>query len=412
LRLTENFAGNGAFVESVIIGPNLLTASIVLGAAAVGAIGAWLPLRQACARRLKQMELSWLARLKDSDELIEQLKGEVGSLNESLETERAEIQKLQNASTLVRDQYNAAREKFVVMQNEIDLLEQQREQLKYNISEFENAVDAGKERIAELKAEIKNLQNIHKTKLASEAEERRSLQRKLDDARSEQQSLTNLLTAARFEHEATTKMLEKAQAKHSDFAEYDDKIDELETEIVKLQHELTLARQETELVRRDVGEVDELKEQNNHLASCLASMDKSRKQYEEDARRYRAQYEKSEKESDTLRFMLSDIEKHWETYHGDDDDPEEEEEKKLLAPGFLREPDGDIDDLTKIVGVGKVFEKTLHDLGVYHYRQIAAFGEKEIEQVNRALKEFNGRMENDDWIGQATALQFKKYGKL
>jgi len=75
----------------------------------------------------------------------------------------------------------------------------------------------------------------------------------------------------------------------------------------------------------------------------------------------------------------------------------------------LAAPDGEPDDLTEIVGIGKVFEATLHDLGVYHYRQIAAFGPAEIAQINAELKEFKGRIEHDDWIGQAKELHFRKY---
>jgi predicted flap endonuclease-1-like 5' DNA nuclease len=77
----------------------------------------------------------------------------------------------------------------------------------------------------------------------------------------------------------------------------------------------------------------------------------------------------------------------------------------------LNKPDGDVDDLTEIIGIGKVFERTLHDLGVYHFRQIAAFGPVEIARINSELKEFKGRVEHDDWIGQAKDLHFRKYGE-
>jgi len=59
--------------------------------------------------------------------------------------------------------------------------------------------------------------------------------------------------------------------------------------------------------------------------------------------------------------------------------------------------------------VGKVFEQALHKLGVFSYRQIAAFGVSDIARINRKLKEFKGRMEQDDWVGQAKELHFKKY---
>jgi hypothetical protein len=33
-----------------------------------------------------------------------------------------------------------------------------------------------------------------------------------------------------------------------------------------------------------------------------------------------------------------------------------------------------------------------------------------LARVNTELKEFKGRMEQDDWIGQARELHFRKYG--
>ena len=80
-------------------------------------------------------------------------------------------------------------------------------------------------------------------------------------------------------------------------------------------------------------------------------------------------------------------------------------------PFGLQEPDGEPDDLTEIVGIGKVFEQMLHELGVFHFRQIAAFGPADVARINSELKEFRGRIEHDDWIGQAKELHFKKYGQ-
>jgi predicted flap endonuclease-1-like 5' DNA nuclease len=57
-----------------------------------------------------------------------------------------------------------------------------------------------------------------------------------------------------------------------------------------------------------------------------------------------------------------------------------------------------------------VFEHTLHELGIFTFRQIAAFDVNDVARVNRELKEFRGRMEQDDWIGQAKELHYKKYG--
>jgi predicted flap endonuclease-1-like 5' DNA nuclease len=34
-----------------------------------------------------------------------------------------------------------------------------------------------------------------------------------------------------------------------------------------------------------------------------------------------------------------------------------------------------------------------------------------VARINSELKEFRGRIEHDDWIGQAKELHFKKYGQ-
>lgn len=74
-------------------------------------------------------------------------------------------------------------------------------------------------------------------------------------------------------------------------------------------------------------------------------------------------------------------------------------------PAILRDtPDGgQADDLKKISGVGPKLEQTLNELGVWHYEQVANFTEADIAWVDSRLR-FKGRIERDDWIGQAKAL--------
>jgi len=152
--------------------------------------------------------------------------------------------------------------------------------------------------------------------------------------------------------------------------------------------------------------------QNTETAHCLQSVESSRKQYESDARRYRSQYHQSEQESDTLRLKLGDIEKNFtEMRHNFDKAREAVKKRATASPAFgLHAPQGEMDHLTEIIGVGKIFEATPHKLGVYHFQQIAAFGPADLARVNAELKEFKGRIEHDDWIGQAKELHFKNYG--
>lgn len=80
--------------------------------------------------------------------------------------------------------------------------------------------------------------------------------------------------------------------------------------------------------------------------------------------------------------------------------------KKLASrdkfKGF-KKPKGDSDDLTKISGVGEELQKRLNKLGLVQFEQIANLGDDEIEKIDEVLN-FKGRIERDDWVGQAKAL--------
>jgi predicted flap endonuclease-1-like 5' DNA nuclease len=73
------------------------------------------------------------------------------------------------------------------------------------------------------------------------------------------------------------------------------------------------------------------------------------------------------------------------------------------APPGLERPEGEPDDLQQISGIGPGIETTLHRLGIFHFRQIAAFTPENVAWVNQRLR-FRGRIEREDWIGQAKRL--------
>ncbi len=79
-------------------------------------------------------------------------------------------------------------------------------------------------------------------------------------------------------------------------------------------------------------------------------------------------------------------------------------QKVYTEPKGLDAPrDGKKDDLVRIKGIGLKIEKKLNSLGIYHYDQIANWTQEEINWVNKFLH-FSGRIEREDWIGQAKKL--------
>src|SRR5262245_18781983 len=61
------------------------------------------------------------------------------------------------------------------------------------------------------------------------------------------------------------------------------------------------------------------------------------------------------------------------------------------------------DNFQRISGIGPKLEKTLQDLGFFHYDQIAGWDPMEVDWINEHLR-FRGRVEREQWIEQARLL--------
>jgi predicted flap endonuclease-1-like 5' DNA nuclease len=388
------------------------TILFIAGAAIVGVILGWLLRTAAASRGLQQAETDWQVRYDKSLTQIENLKTQNKALENSVESEREQGLKFKHAAIQSKTELESVREKANTLARNVSTLGAERDELSKRLINSGNLLNAMKQQIKDLQTEFQKSKDFYTEQLKSASEQRRLLEGKVDDARQEQNSLNNLLSAAREEHESVSRLLASSQARLEGLEKLENKVVALEADNAELRHQATLATKEAESLQHDVSELKELKKQNKELAHCLRSMENSRKQYEEDARRYRNQKDQAEKQSDTLRMKLGSIE---ETFMAMQQAEEESRQisKKLNgnAPPFgLTEPDGEPDDLTEIVGIGKVFEEMLHDLGVFHFRQIAAFGPNDVARINAELKEFRGRIEHDDWIGQAKELHYKKFG--
>ncbi|GAA4404413.1 hypothetical protein GCM10023187_21700 [Nibrella viscosa] len=66
------------------------------------------------------------------------------------------------------------------------------------------------------------------------------------------------------------------------------------------------------------------------------------------------------------------------------------------------------DNLKEIVGIGPFTERKLNALGIFTFRQIARFTRDDIEKVNDIIEFFPGRIERDNWVGQALELISRK----
>jgi N utilization substance protein A len=112
---------------------------------------------------------------------------------------------------------------------------------------------------------------------------------------------------------------------------------------------------------------------------------------------------------------------HWFGDEGSDDEGSGDEEEEIEVAGedeaiegerpqALEAPDGEADDLQRINGIGPKLEGVLNDLGIFHFGQIAALTPENIAWIDGYLR-FKGRIEREDWIGQARDLAAEGAGE-
>lgn len=402
-----------AILGGMISGTFLQLGLFVSGAIGLGAILGWVIRGANSNRRLMKIGDDWQLKYDEACRQRDRMIAENKRLRSSIEDQQAIVTQHERAAARTRTELESANEKIKSLSKNVFSISSERDDLKNKIDTNHNALNAANRQIKDLEAEFIKSGTFYKGELEKAFEKRKALEKKVDDARLEQESLNNLLDAARSEHASVNKMLASAQTRLDNLDELEQRAIELEAENAELRHDASRTKQEIEVLRRDVVELEELKVQNKELAHCLRSMENSRKQYESDAKRYRDQADQSEQMSETLRVKLDDVEKTFAKMAHQQDEAlkiAREQETRQQSNGHAP-PEQEVDDLTEIVGIGKVFQQSLHDLGIYSFRQIAAFGPADIARVNMELKEFKGRMEQDDWIGQARELHFKKYGE-
>lgn len=78
-------------------------------------------------------------------------------------------------------------------------------------------------------------------------------------------------------------------------------------------------------------------------------------------------------------------------------------DKSVLKDKIIVE-EYDKDDLTMINGVGPFIEQKLNEIGVFTYEDMSVWDAAEINRITEAIGYFPGRIERDDWVGQAAKL--------
>ena len=384
----------------------------LLGAVIIGAAAAILIMSRISRARLRNQTEEWQDKVDAVVRTRDRLTSEIDALRSNIEAQQVGMTQHEHAVARAGVALESSKEKAKQLEKDLFTLRAEREETKAKMNSFQVALIAVKQQAQEIQTEFLKSRDFYKNELTKAFERRRAVEIKLDDARAEQDSFANLLRSSVSEKESVNKMLSAAKRRLDNIDALEQKAIEFEAENAQLKHDAAIAQQEIEVLQRDVEELEELKIHNKELTQCVTSLEESRRQYETDAQRYKERAGQSEQKSETLRIKLDEVEQNFL-------DIEEQQRKALQdarKASVARKANGksipaeDRDNLQDIVGIGKVFEQALHELGIFTFRQIANFDISDVARVNAELKESRGRMEQDDWIGQAKELHFEKYG--
>ena len=443
-----------AIIRIVMTDPMLQSSLYLLAAAIGGGLIGWLIRAAHSKRGLNQMGDAWQIKFDEAIRQRDRFHAENTTLRTSIEAQQAIVHRHEMAANSSRTELESVRVKTNSLAKELHVRGAECDELKERVSKSHGALNAANQQITDLDAEFAKAGAFYKGELEKAFDKRKTLELKIDNAKLEHESLSNLLEASKSEHASVSNMLASAKSRLSNLDALEQKSVELEADNAQLRHDAALKKQEiaslqrnvaeldklqaqndalaqksSELeadnaklrldsaitqqqidsLQRDVAELDELKVQNRELAHCLDSMEESRKQHEVDAKRYREQADQSEKQSDTMRVRLDDIEQNFLDMEKQHNKALKKVRKEVVSKqtNGHTPPVPEVDDLTEIVGIGKAFQHLLHDLGVvtlsadcrisacrYRTRQ---YGAKRIQRPNGA-----GRL---DRPGQGTSFQ-------
>ncbi|MAZ71602.1 MAG: hypothetical protein CMC70_00500 [Flavobacteriaceae bacterium] len=115
------------------------------------------------------------------------------------------------------------------------------------------------------------------------------------------------------------------------------------------------------------------------------------------------------KAEERIQKTITFAEKNKNTYLSEtkqskvEDDEEVDDELDFDSFGYADTEDKE--DLTKINGIGPYIEQKLNDIGIYTYAQISNLSNRDIELITEMIDFFPGRIERDNWVGQAKSLK-------
>ena len=305
---------------------------------------------------------------------IRRLKRELEAKNKDLIMLRAE-----NGS--FKEQLEIKEEELYKLQHELEENKGRTRQLEEENSHLSSDLDSCQRALSTLKAEnTSNLERIDE------------LHKVVADLQYKNDELTALADQGAFQSDEMEHLQDTFELTTNRINALEVKLSRLENENQRLRNELQIEGSSTGTSQSGNYNIDviaiktrleQLEKENNRLAKVLSNIQVVNADLEADTSQITATEELSIEERSALaRTKLNNIIGN-----------------KIPKASFQEK-----DDLKQINGIGPFIEKKLNDIGIFTFRQISRFDKEIIDAVTNAIQFFPGRIERDDWVGQAKKL--------
>ena len=302
-------------------------------------------------RRIRRLE----KELQERDQKILILERERDQLKEDLGLKEADLQKVQ----LEIQKRNA----------HIQQLDKEKSELRAELATAKDVVEQFKSANQTYSATIEDLN----TQLAALQAENKRLKIALDKAEGSTDNLVQLQST----FNATNSRLQLLEEKLSQMEVDRERQTTEKANLANLENKLNLLADENQLLKKEIA--------------IIKAIQNTRDDYEESKEDLATSRDLSNAEEDAIIVDEKEI-------------IELSSEKSILREKINARSLLEKDDLTKIVGIGPFIEKKLNEIGVYTYEDISEWDENQIEQITQDIRYIPGRIQKDDWVGQAQRL--------
>ncbi len=259
-----------------------------------------------------------------------------------------------------------------------------------NLNVLQSSYDATKNRISAMEERIASLADINET-----------LSKEKEAYASKITSLDSEVNALQQKNVELVKHIEQNTTAMNNFAELETTHDATRDRVAALEEKLSKLAEDNKSLRSELGTV---KSDNNSLKTELGSMKANNFQQNTtpvmpvvtQTTTNNADTEKEDTVEENVKIVKTSSAKSVT------------EAKTALRNAFgtkmKKATAAEKDDLKKINGIGPFIESKLNSLDIYTYEQISQWDDDLINTVTDAIEFFPGRIERDDWVGQAKKL--------